>query len=151
MHWLHVNPNSDFSTFRHFFGTFLEEFWSIFCRYFAKKILETWHLSFFLADNLRLADFQHFFGKVLAHIWKERSIWQTFGIWFLFFFWILGQILEENLTKNSRKSAEKSRNRNSDLRVANACSVHFRLDFEPALVAQVITTDVTILVIFLEV
>ena len=53
--------------------------------------------------------------------------------------------------KISQKSAEKLRNRNSDLRVANACSVHFRLDFEPALVAQVITTDVTILVIFLEV
>ena len=30
MHWLHVDPNSDFSTFRHFFSKFLaclEEFW----------------------------------------------------------------------------------------------------------------------------
>ena len=86
MHWLHVNPNSDFSTFRHFFGRILFSFLQIFGRYFAKKILETLAFVIFSEDNLHLADFQHFFGKVSAHIWKERSIWQTFGIWFLFFF-----------------------------------------------------------------
>ena len=82
MHWLHVNPNSDFSTFWHF----LEEFWTIICRHFAKKVLEILAFVVFLADNLQLADFQHFFGKVSVNIWKERSIWQTFGIWFLYFF-----------------------------------------------------------------
>ena len=86
MHWLHVYPNSDFSTFWHFFGRILFSFLQIFGRYFAKKILETLAFVIFSEDNLHLADFQHFFGKVSAHIWKERSIWQTFGIWFLFFF-----------------------------------------------------------------
>ena len=106
--------------FRHFFGRILFNFLQLFGRFFAKKILETLVFVIFSADNLHLADFQHFFGRVSANIWKGRSIWQTFGIWFLFFFWILRQILEKNLTKISQKSAKKARNRNSDLRIANA-------------------------------
>ena len=112
MHWLHVYPNSDSSTFRHFFGKFLEEFWQILCSYLADILPENtrkFGFCHFLADILHLEDFQHFLGKVLAHIWKERSNWQTFGIYFLFFFSILRQILEENLMKISQKSAEKSR------------------------------------------
>ena len=98
------------------------EFWSIFCSYLADILPRNSVKSGicpFSADNLHLADFQHFFSKVSANIWKERSIWQTFGIRFLFFFRILGQISEKNLTKISRKSAEKSKNRNSDSPVAN--------------------------------
>ena len=69
-----INPNSDFSTFRHFFGTFLEEFCSVFCRYLAdispKKYLKLWHLSFFgkiictwQTFSIFLAKFRHIFGK----------------------------------------------------------------------------------------
>ena len=80
MHWLHVNPNSDYSTFWHFFGTFLKNFgqfsaviWQIFCQ----KILETLVFVIFSADNLHLADFQQFFwsfGKYFEHRWTRSKI-----------------------------------------------------------------------------
>ena len=78
MHWLHVYPNSDSSTFRHFFGKFLEEFRLILCRYLADILPENtkkFGFCHFLADILHLADFQHFLGKFLANIWKERRNW----------------------------------------------------------------------------
>ena len=103
MHWLHVNPNSDFSTFWHF----LEEFWAIICRHFAKKVLEILAFVVILADNLHLADFQHFLGKVLAHVWKERSIWQTFWIKFFWFFSEFRTIFGEKLDKNWPKKCRK--------------------------------------------
>ena len=31
MHWLHLYPNSDYSTFTHFFSKFLEEFCQVMC------------------------------------------------------------------------------------------------------------------------
>ena len=40
---------------------------------------ETFGYCHFSADKLHLADFQQFFGKVLAHIWKVRSIWHIIG------------------------------------------------------------------------
>ena len=66
LHWLHVNPNSDHSTFRHFFGKFLEEFWQIFCSYWADIL--PWNsrlfvISHFLGDNLHLTVIQHFLAK----------------------------------------------------------------------------------------
>ena len=72
MHWLHVNPNSDFSTFRHFFGRILFRFLQIFGRYFAKKILETLAFVIFSEDNLHLADFQHFLAK-FRHIFGKKE------------------------------------------------------------------------------
>ena len=80
LHWLHVNPNSDHSTFRHFFGKFLEEFWQIFCSYWADIL--PWNsrlfvICHFLGDKLHLAVIQHF----LAKFWHILfCVWQTFGI-----------------------------------------------------------------------
>ena len=51
MHWLHVNSNSDFLTFCNFlalfFGRISVNLMQIFGRYFVKKYLKLWHLSFF--------------------------------------------------------------------------------------------------------
>ena len=66
MHWLHVNLNSDSMTFQRIFGKSLEEFWVIFCSYFADilpKNTTKFDICLFLADNLPLTDFQQFLAK----------------------------------------------------------------------------------------
>ena len=56
------------------FGTFLEEFWLIFCRFwqiFCQKILETLAFVIFSINNLHFADFKLFFAK-FRHIFGKK-------------------------------------------------------------------------------
>ena len=94
MHWLHVNPNSDFSTFPHFFSTFSADFCQVFlqnlsqnseekqkpnskslpntsffpnmCRNFAKKMLKVCQVQIIFWKNDKCQRFQYFFGKISA-------------------------------------------------------------------------------------
>ena len=98
----------DFSAyFRHIFGRNLVNCLHLFGRYFGKKILETLVLVIVLADNLHLADFQHFLAK-FQHIFGKREEFGRlleFGFCFSSKLWV--KFWEENLTKISRKSAKK--------------------------------------------
>ena len=84
MHWLHVNPNANLSTFWHFFGRILVNFLQLFGRFFDKKILEILVFVIFSADNLHLADFQHFLAEFRQIFGKE----EVFGrlLEFIFYF-----------------------------------------------------------------
>ena len=123
MHWLHVYPNSDSSTFRHFFGTFWASFWKNFGKYYAV----IWQIFCHkMLGNL-----------LLSFFWQIFCTWQTFSIFLAKFwqifgkkkeladFWNLVVVFLLNFETNfggklSQKSAKNSRNRNSYLRVANA-------------------------------
>ena len=106
MHWLHVNPNSDFCSH-------LEDF-------LPKKYWKLWHLSLFWQIICTWQTFSIFWAKFWHMFGKKEVFGKLFELSFFGFFLNSGQFLEKNLTKIGRKSAEKSKNWNSDLGVANA-------------------------------
>ena len=110
MHWLHVYPNSDSSTFRHFFGKFLEEFWQILCSYLADILPENtkkFGFCHFLADILHLGDFQHFLGKSMERKKELADFGNLVFIFLLNFETKFVGKLDENQPKKCRK-VEKS-------------------------------------------
>ena len=120
MHWLHVNPNSDFSTFRHFFGWFLSSFSPKFVPKFRRKTKTKFQKSakyFFLSKYFPKLCQKNAESLPSANYLPKK--WQIPK--FPVFFWQnICQITAENWPKFCQKSAKKWRNRNLDLRVANA-------------------------------
>ena len=107
MHWLHVNPNSDFSPFRHFFGWFLSSFSPKFVSKFRRKTKTKFQKSakyFFLSKYLPKLCQKNAESLPSANYLPKK--WQIPK--FPVFFWQkICQITAENWPKFFQKSAEK--------------------------------------------
>ena len=78
----------DFSAFfRYFFGRISVNFLQLFGRYFAKKNTGNFGICHFLADNLHLVNFQHFFWQSFGTYLERKKYLADF--WNLFFVFLL--------------------------------------------------------------
>ena len=124
MHWLHVYPNSDSSTFRHFFGKFLEESWQILCSYLAD----------ILPENTTKPGFGYFaLGRLSAFSWQSfgtylerKKCLANFWIQFLVFLLNFGTNFVGKLDKNQPKKCRKVE-KSDFLEIGFSCSQCIRL------------------------
>ena len=114
MAWLHVNPNSDFSTFRHFFGRYLSVFLQTFGRFSSgineKKFVICHFFGFIPLVFVNFSDFFFLFCQFARHsdlIRKYPDYLADVLISFSKNWRKKRQFFAENLLKKCQKSTKK--------------------------------------------